>query len=279
MGCPGLGRAPPGKTPLTGTSSPPTGSASWRELGYRDPPRPGGAVPPGRPPSPTGRRPRPHPAGHRARPGTPPTSAASRTAAWPRRNLVADAAVRSRAGRGPDRPRRQRLRGSHRGGIPEHIRALTSPQVLRVETDLVGRLAHRAQLVPDPTPPAGARGRVAGDEQLDATQQQAVDALTGGAQLVVVEGAAGAGKTTVLAGTRRALETRVGIWWWSPRRVRRRRSPPARLARTRSLPPGWRTSTAFGGTPSEPGPVSQPVKPTPPPGACSKVRVGRRGCG
>ena len=84
---------------------------------------------------------------------------------------------------------------------PEHVRSLTSPQVLDVEADLVGRLATRGT-----QPPAAAHQRLVVDERLDEGQRAAVQALASAAQLVVVEGAAGAGKTTVLAATRAALE-------------------------------------------------------------------------
>ena len=76
-------------------------------------------------------------------------------------------------------------------GVPEHIRTLTSPAVLVVEADLVARLAARA----DPSSSAGP-GAVVVMGSLDEAQRAAVAALAGNACLVVVEGAAGAGKTT-----------------------------------------------------------------------------------
>ena len=85
---------------------------------------------------------------------------------------------------------------------PEHIRALTSQHVLDVEADLVARLAVRGNAATTP------RGQTA-IEGLDAGQAAAVTALAGNAQLVVIEGAAGTGKTTTLAATRQAL-TRQG---------------------------------------------------------------------
>ncbi|MGY5882359.1 MobF family relaxase [Modestobacter lacusdianchii] len=93
-----------------------------------------------------------------------------------------------------------------RDGVPEHIRAWTSQPVLDVEADLTARLAARATHgVPDtdlalPVERAGPAGR------LDAGQAAAVAALAGDRPLVVVEGAAGAGKTTTLAATRGLLE-------------------------------------------------------------------------
>ncbi len=66
-----------------------------------------------------------------------------------------------------------------RGGVPEHIRSLTSDRVLAVEAELNDRLSLRVE--------QGAR------------------------DMVVVEGAAGAGKTTRLRAQRRALEA-AGNW-------------------------------------------------------------------
>ncbi|MDP9117967.1 MAG: relaxase domain-containing protein, partial [Actinomycetota bacterium] len=118
-----------------------------------------------------------------------------------------------------------------RAGVPAHIRALTSTYVIAVEADLNGRLAVRGAITtptPDPSlDPGGemtvdALGRgsdtahdgdltlpadpsVTGRRVLDECQAAAVDALTSAAALVVVEGAAGAGKTTTLAATRDVL--------------------------------------------------------------------------
>jgi exodeoxyribonuclease V alpha subunit len=93
-----------------------------------------------------------------------------------------------------------------RGGVPEHIRAWTSRPVLAVEAELTARLAARAAVsVPDtnPTPPCEL---AAGAARLDTGQAAAVAALAGDRPLLVVEGAAGTGKTTTLATTRRLLE-------------------------------------------------------------------------
>jgi hypothetical protein len=93
-----------------------------------------------------------------------------------------------------------------RGGVPEHIRAWTSAPVLAVEADLIARLAARATErqvgVPDPIPLADV---AAGAARLDSGQAAALAALAGPRALVVVEGAAGAGKTTTLAATRTVL--------------------------------------------------------------------------
>jgi hypothetical protein len=82
-----------------------------------------------------------------------------------------------------------------RAGVPEHVRALTSPAVLEVEADLVDRLTAR-------TPDAGrerAPDPVIETPGLDPQQRTAAARLVGSDRLVVVEGAAGAGKTTLLA--------------------------------------------------------------------------------
>lgn len=80
---------------------------------------------------------------------------------------------------------------------PEHIRALTSTEVRRVEADITNRLAARAT--------AGQPTAVQGG-LLDEAQLAAVAALAGTHRLVVVEGAAGAGKTATLASARKTVE-------------------------------------------------------------------------
>jgi hypothetical protein len=80
-----------------------------------------------------------------------------------------------------------------RTDVPEHVRSLTSPKVLAVETDLIARLAGRASQ-PARKLPIGGRGVT----RIDPTQAAVVGALAGDGPLVVVEGAAGAGKTTAL---------------------------------------------------------------------------------
>jgi len=84
--------------------------------------------------------------------------------------------------------------------VPEHVRSLTSQQVMSVEADLVGRLARRAE---QPARRIRLQGR--GLTRVDATQAAVVGALAGDGQLVVVDGAAGAGKTTALRSTRDLL--------------------------------------------------------------------------
>jgi conjugative relaxase-like TrwC/TraI family protein len=88
-----------------------------------------------------------------------------------------------------------------RGDVPEHVRALTSRRVLEVETDLVTRLAARAEHVGTPD----RVGDVVAGHRLDDAQRAVVAALAGDHPLVVIEGAAGAGKTTTLAAARDLL--------------------------------------------------------------------------
>ncbi len=92
--------------------------------------------------------------------------------------------------------------------VPEHLRALTSPQVLAVEGELTTRLIARASHTPA-GPASAAQQMVGGIEaagELDGAQQAVVAALAGTGPLTLVEGAAGAGKTTTLAATRQLLE-------------------------------------------------------------------------
>ncbi len=88
-----------------------------------------------------------------------------------------------------------------RTDVPEHIRCLTSDHVLAVAADINDRLIARASQTVRPL------GRVPGIEHLDAAQQHVVQTLAGDAGLLVIEGAAGTGKTTTLAAARAALDT------------------------------------------------------------------------
>jgi exodeoxyribonuclease V alpha subunit len=92
-----------------------------------------------------------------------------------------------------------------REGVPEHVRSWTSRPVLDVEADLRIRFAARAGQPPPGAPrlaplPAGVVGG------LDPGQAAAVAVLAGHRRLMVVEGAAGAGKTTTLAAARDLLQ-------------------------------------------------------------------------
>jgi exodeoxyribonuclease V alpha subunit len=89
-----------------------------------------------------------------------------------------------------------------RHDVPDHVRVLTSRDVLEVEADLVSRISARAN---HPARPSRVGTVVAGRE-LDHAQQLAVAALAGTGKLLVIEGAAGAGKTTTLAVARELLD-------------------------------------------------------------------------
>jgi len=91
-----------------------------------------------------------------------------------------------------------------RGDVPDHIRNLTSDRVLAVEADLVATIATRA-LTPV-RPMARAPAHVRGVEHLDAAQRRVVAALAGDAGVLVIEGAAGTGKTTTHAAAHRELD-------------------------------------------------------------------------
>src|SRR4051794_12794675 len=88
--------------------------------------------------------------------------------------------------------------------VPEHIRAWTSQPILDVEAELRTRLATRG--VDTGVDAARFEPAAPASERLDAGQAAAVAALAGDRRLVLVEGAAGAGKTTTLAATQRLLE-------------------------------------------------------------------------
>jgi exodeoxyribonuclease V alpha subunit len=87
-----------------------------------------------------------------------------------------------------------------RGDAPEHVRSLTSERVLAVEADLVDTLAARA------SQPVTDAARLRGIDHLDPAQRRVVAALAGDAGLLVIEGAAGTGKTTTLAAARDVLD-------------------------------------------------------------------------
>jgi hypothetical protein len=93
-----------------------------------------------------------------------------------------------------------------REGVPEHIRAWTSTPVLKVETELTARLAARAAVSVPHTDLTAPFELVPGAERLDTGQTVAVAALAGDRPLLVVEGAAGTGKTTTLAATCQLVE-------------------------------------------------------------------------
>ena len=84
--------------------------------------------------------------------------------------------------------------------VPEHVRSLTSQHALAVEANIVHGLARRAE-----RPARRVRLQGRGLTRIDPTQAAVVGALAGDGQLVVVEGAAGAGKTTALRSAQAVL--------------------------------------------------------------------------
>lgn len=84
--------------------------------------------------------------------------------------------------------------------VPEHVRALTSAHVAKVEDEILHRLAARGE---QPTKRISATQR--GMVGIDRSQAVVVGLLAGNGRLVVVEGAAGAGKTTALRATQELL--------------------------------------------------------------------------
>jgi conjugative relaxase-like TrwC/TraI family protein len=87
--------------------------------------------------------------------------------------------------------------------VPKHVRSLTSQHVMKVEADLAHRLARRAE---EPARRVRLQGR--GLVRVNPTQAAVVGALAGDGPLVVVEGAAGAGKTTALRSVQEVLARR-----------------------------------------------------------------------
>ncbi len=83
---------------------------------------------------------------------------------------------------------------------PEHVAHLTTLHVVAVETELRDRLTARATLH------AGSATPRVQEQALDADQARAASAVASTAPLVVVEGAAGAGKTTMLGAAIRVAE-------------------------------------------------------------------------
>ena len=86
-----------------------------------------------------------------------------------------------------------------RDDVPEHIRYLTSPRVLEVEADLTTRLTSRGAVA--------AVHHEVDSGGLDPMQTDVVSAIAGQSPLLVIEGAAGAGKTTTLSAARNALSS------------------------------------------------------------------------
>jgi thymidine kinase len=93
---------------------------------------------------------------------------------------------------------------THGQVMPEAVRHLTSTHVVLVEKDVADRLATRAaHLGTDAQLPEVV---TAGGRELGAQQRAVVQAMAGTHQLIVIEGAAGAGKTTALLAAKTLLE-------------------------------------------------------------------------
>lgn len=86
---------------------------------------------------------------------------------------------------------------------PEHVAHLTSLRVVEAETQLRDRLEVQA---PNREPPRPDLTELAAEHGLDAGQAEAAAAVASPDPLVVVEGAAGSGKTTMLATAIEALD-------------------------------------------------------------------------
>jgi conjugative relaxase-like TrwC/TraI family protein len=99
-----------------------------------------------------------------------------------------------------DRARQRCVPLLEREDVPEHVRSLTSHRVLDVEAALVDSIAKRSAR------PANNNIRLRGVDHLDRAQRGVVAALAGDAGLLVIEGAAGTGKTTTLAAARDVLQ-------------------------------------------------------------------------
>ena len=99
-----------------------------------------------------------------------------------------------------DRARTRCVPLLERDDVPEHVRSLTSERVLAVEADLVDSIAARSAR------PVNDAVRLRGIDHLDPAQRRVVAALAGDAGLLVIEGAAGTGKTTTLAAARDVLD-------------------------------------------------------------------------
>jgi conjugative relaxase-like TrwC/TraI family protein len=99
-----------------------------------------------------------------------------------------------------DRARTRCVPLLERDDVPEHVRGLTSGRVLAVEAELVDSIAARSAR------PVNDAGLLRGVDHLDPAQRRVVAALAGDARLLVIEGAAGTGKTTTLAAARDVLD-------------------------------------------------------------------------
>lgn len=160
-----------------------------------------------------------------------------------------------------------------------HVRHLTSLRVLAVEYHLAERLAARShgpsrkdqevRAIVDAT----TRRR---HPDLDAGQLQAVGAIVSGPQLVVIEGAAGAGKTSLLSAAHEAHRREYRQLTVVTRPARPRASPLSRRAHPRPQRHGWPTNMATAGTTTGVGPSWNRARPTRSRAAYTRGRVVRR---
>ena len=167
-----------------------------------------------------------------------------------------------------------------RPGLPEHLRALTSPAVLEVEADLSARFAARADDANSLRRPDSARGAGRGRGS--------------GLGRDPDRGGRAARRRPAAGGDRgcrgRGEDQHPGR---GPRRPRAPGPPPdggdADAAGGESRPGGagisarrrrrgWSTSTATAGTTTAPGPASKPANSTPPPGTSTAARRRTRCC-
>lgn len=92
---------------------------------------------------------------------------------------------------------------------PAHVRHMTSQEVVDLEAEIRGRLAVRSAVQGGPAAMGDVAEVVAAvdpDARLDAAQLDGVRAIAGDAAVVLVEGAAGSGKSTMLAAANQAIE-------------------------------------------------------------------------
>ncbi|HEY5878208.1 MAG TPA: AAA family ATPase [Nakamurella sp.] len=115
-----------------------------------------------------------------------------------RRNVVGDRAVLRELAEDITRRARVRCLSVVRKPVPAHVRHLTSREVLDLERDIQGRLAVRGAFDGTLAPLADV-AQVVDDQGLDRGQVDGVRAIAGTDPVVLVEGAAGTGKSTMLA--------------------------------------------------------------------------------
>src|SRR5690606_37056869 len=87
-----------------------------------------------------------------------------------------------------------------RDDVPEHVRALTSKRVVDVEEGITAKLIERGGWIV-----VQAAYGATDFPGLDPTQLDVARVLAGTGELLVIEGAAGSGKTTTLAAAREML--------------------------------------------------------------------------